>query len=122
MAAVCGYASGAGEGPAGAKSSEVTLRQGCEGCERPLRRRDAVLGASARTVRSLQSEARACGTRSANARVPAAGGGGTLLIAMRRDLAIRLLLGLGVLLTAAATGALAQSWPMFGGDVQSTSA
>lgn len=44
------------------------------------------------------------------------------MIAMRRDLAIRLLLGLGVLLTAAATGALAQSWPMFGGDVQSTSA
>lgn len=57
MDAVCGYASGAGEGPAGAKPSEVTLRQGCEGCERPLRRRDAVLGASARTVRSLQSEA-----------------------------------------------------------------
>jgi outer membrane protein assembly factor BamB len=40
---------------------------------------------------------------------------------MSRHIAIRLLLGLGMAITAAAQGALAQNWPTFGGDVQSTS-
>jgi outer membrane protein assembly factor BamB len=40
---------------------------------------------------------------------------------MSRHIAIRLLLGLGMAVTAA-HGALAQNWPTFGGDVQSTSA
>src|SRR6185437_3936727 len=41
---------------------------------------------------------------------------------MRRPIAIRLLLGLSLAITAAAPSALAQNWPTFGGDVQSTSA
>ena len=41
---------------------------------------------------------------------------------MSRHLAIGLLLGLGIAVTAAAPSALAQNWPTFGGDVQSTSA
>lgn len=41
---------------------------------------------------------------------------------MRVQLAIRLLLGLGCTIAAVAQSAPAQSWPTFGGDVQSTSA
>ena len=41
---------------------------------------------------------------------------------MRRQISIRLLLGLSMAVTAAVQRAPAQSWPMFGGDVQSTSA
>lgn len=41
---------------------------------------------------------------------------------MRRHVAIRLLLGLSLSIVAAARGAPAQNWPMFGGNVQSTSA
>jgi outer membrane protein assembly factor BamB len=41
---------------------------------------------------------------------------------MRPPIAIRLLLGLSLAITAAAPSALAQNWPTFGGDVQSTSA
>ncbi|HET9106952.1 MAG TPA: PQQ-binding-like beta-propeller repeat protein [Steroidobacteraceae bacterium] len=41
---------------------------------------------------------------------------------MSRHIAIRLLLGLSLSITGAARGASAQSWPMFGGNVQSTSA
>ncbi|MGH9485413.1 MAG: hypothetical protein ACRD1F_10185, partial [Terriglobales bacterium] len=41
---------------------------------------------------------------------------------MRHHIAIRLMWVLGLAVTAAAQGALAQSWPMFGGNVQSTSA
>jgi hypothetical protein len=44
---------------------------------------------------------------------------------MRRDVALGLLLGLGwmaAVTAATARGALAQSWPMFGGNVQSASA
>ena len=41
---------------------------------------------------------------------------------MRRHIAIRVMLGLSLALTAASQSTLAQSWPTFGGDVQSTSA
>lgn len=41
---------------------------------------------------------------------------------MRHHIAIRLLLGLGMAITTAARGAPAASWPMFGGNLQSTSA
>jgi hypothetical protein len=41
---------------------------------------------------------------------------------MRRHIALRLLLGLSVAITAAARSAPTQNWPMFGGDLQSTSA
>ncbi|MGH8296829.1 MAG: PQQ-binding-like beta-propeller repeat protein [Steroidobacteraceae bacterium] len=41
---------------------------------------------------------------------------------MRRHIAIRLMWVLALSIIAAAQGALAQSWPMFGGNVQSTSA
>ena len=41
---------------------------------------------------------------------------------MSRHIAIPLLLGVGLAITANAPSALAQSWPTFGGDVQSTSA
>lgn len=41
---------------------------------------------------------------------------------MRRHVAIHVLLGLNIALMAAAPEAPAQNWPMFGGDVQSTSA
>jgi hypothetical protein len=41
---------------------------------------------------------------------------------MRRHVAIRLLLGLSMAITMAPHGASSQSWPMFGGNVQSTSA
>ncbi len=41
---------------------------------------------------------------------------------MRLHVAIALLLGLSMEITAAAQGVPAQSWPMFGGNVQSTSA
>ncbi len=41
---------------------------------------------------------------------------------MRSHVAIRLLLGLSLAAAAAQQGATAQNWPMFGGDVQSTSA
>jgi hypothetical protein len=41
---------------------------------------------------------------------------------MRRHIASRLLLGLAVAITAAAPSVPAQNWPMFGGDLQSTSA
>ncbi|HVS77684.1 MAG TPA: PQQ-binding-like beta-propeller repeat protein, partial [Steroidobacteraceae bacterium] len=42
--------------------------------------------------------------------------------AMRNHVAIRLLLGLSLVAAAAQQGTMAQNWPMFGGDVQSTSA
>lgn len=41
---------------------------------------------------------------------------------MRRQLAIRLLLGIGIAIAVTAQGVLARDWPMFGGNVQSTSA
>ncbi len=41
---------------------------------------------------------------------------------MKRHVAIRLLLGIGIALLLAAPGAHAWDWPMFGGNVQSTSA
>ncbi|MGB6486370.1 MAG: PQQ-binding-like beta-propeller repeat protein [Steroidobacteraceae bacterium] len=41
---------------------------------------------------------------------------------MRRHIALRLLLGLSVTITAAAQGAPTPNWLMFGGDLQSTSA
>ncbi len=41
---------------------------------------------------------------------------------MKHQVATRLLLGLSLAITAAAPAARAQSWPMFGGNVQSTSA
>lgn len=41
---------------------------------------------------------------------------------MRHHIAIRLLLGLSMAITSAARGAPAASWPMFGGNLQSTSA
>jgi hypothetical protein len=41
---------------------------------------------------------------------------------MRRHISLRLLLGLSVAIMVAAQSALAQNWPMFGGDLQSTSA
>jgi hypothetical protein len=41
---------------------------------------------------------------------------------MRRHIVFRLLLGLGVAITAAAQSVPAQNWPMFGGNLESTSA
>jgi outer membrane protein assembly factor BamB len=41
---------------------------------------------------------------------------------MKHHLAVRLLLGLSMVLAVATQSALAQNWPTFGGDVQSTSA
>jgi outer membrane protein assembly factor BamB len=41
---------------------------------------------------------------------------------MKPHIALRLLLGLGIVITAAAHGVSAQNWPMFGGDLQGSSA
>jgi outer membrane protein assembly factor BamB len=41
---------------------------------------------------------------------------------MKRQITLRILLGLGIAITAAAQSASAQNWPMFGGNLQSSSA